>query len=99
MYKKQKYLIYHLHNYILLHPNYVDSFNEIVQKLYTSNKIYNMIDTLVFELIKQSLKTENQKILKTFRKEFQKNSNDFKNQYTLKNKRPLNKYLTRMGEF
>jgi len=78
MFEKYRYRINHLHDCVLIHPNYVDCFYQEVIDLYSSDEIYDMINTLVFDQIRSNLSTDSQIELDNIRKAYFANSEDFK---------------------
>jgi hypothetical protein len=55
MYERCGYSINHLHDCVLMHPNYVDDFYEVVRELYCSNNWNHLAGTLFLEPFKGSL--------------------------------------------
>lgn len=90
MYEKHKYTINHLHDCVLIHPNYVNDFYEIVEELYSSDKLYNIIETSVFEPAEHSLSKEGTHVVQKARETFLKLSDEFRDE--LKNHLPENIY-------
>ena len=86
MYEKHKYRINHLHDCVLIHPNHVDNFYSEVYELYSSDKMYNMVDTLVFDQIRANLSTDSQIELDKLKKEFYDISDNFRNEINIKPK-------------
>lgn len=90
MHEKYNYTINHLHDCVLVHPNHVDHFYEIVRRLYTSDKLYNIIETSVFGPAEHSLSKESTHVVQKARETFLKLSDDFRNE--LKDHVPENIY-------
>lgn len=90
MHDKTKYTIGHIHDCVLLHPNYVDDFYEVVSELYTSEKMHNLAKDLFFDPIKSSVDEETKGIIEKHEEEFFKLASDFK--VTKENFEPRNMY-------
>jgi hypothetical protein len=75
--KKHGYTINHLHDCVLLHPNYVDNFFDVAQDIYSSGELYYMTDTLFFDHIAGNVSADTQKKINTIRKDFNDNSDVF----------------------
>lgn len=90
MYEKHGYIINHLHDCVLVHPNYVEGFYDIVQELYSSNKLYNILETSVFEPAEHSVSEESAIVVQKARENFLKLSDNFEEE--LKNHLPENIY-------
>jgi hypothetical protein len=78
MKKKYGYTINHLHDCVLVHPNHVDEFYEIVNELYSTDILYNIIETSVFEPAKNAVSIKGAKKIERLRKQFYKDCDDFK---------------------
>lgn len=77
MYRKTSYKINHLHDCVILHPNYADDFFDIVESLYTSQKMHNLTETLFDGFIGLvSLSSRDQ--IKLYYEEFSNNATPFK---------------------
>jgi hypothetical protein len=68
--EKYHYNINHLHDCIILHPNYVESFYDLVKELYSSDELYYMSETLVFDQIRSSLSSGSQSKLENIKAEY-----------------------------
>jgi hypothetical protein len=77
MREKHGYTINHLHDCILLHPNYVDKFYDVVQDIYRSDELYRVTDNLFFDHIANSVSKDTQKKINAIRKEFNENADEF----------------------
>ena len=71
-------IISHLHDCIILHPNYVDNFYDEVKLLYESDQMYDMVNTIFFDQIRSYLTPENQVILDEKKAEFFNNTECFR---------------------
>jgi hypothetical protein len=87
---KYKYTINHLHDCVLIHPNHVEGFYDIVNELYSSRKLYDILETSVFEPAEHSVSEESVEFVKSKKKIFEKLSDDFADE--LKNHSPKNLY-------
>ena len=70
MYEKHKYKINHLHDCVIMHPNYVEAFYEEVELLYSSEELYRIPESLVFEQFKYSISEGARKTLDQYEQEF-----------------------------
>jgi hypothetical protein len=86
------YTINHLHDCVIIHPNYVDDFYNVVKEVYSSEEIYNIMDTLVFEPFLQSISTESRKQLEALISEYKSYCDDFKDDLGKFNPRSLYKF-------
>jgi hypothetical protein len=55
MKEDHKYIINHLHDCVIIHPNYVDDFYKLVEILYKSDDLYYMSEKLIFDQMRSSL--------------------------------------------
>lgn len=55
MKEDHKYIINHLHDCVIIHPNYVDDFYKLVEILYKSDDLYYMSEKLLFDQMRSSL--------------------------------------------
>lgn len=78
MYERTNYIINYTQKSILLHPNFVATFYEIIIELYSSKNFSNMADTLFFEVIKTGLNKSATKQINEIQNEFNKQSDDIK---------------------
>jgi hypothetical protein len=77
---------------VIIHPNYVDDFYNVVKEVYSSEEIYNIMDTLVFEPFLQSISTESRKQLEALISEYKSYCDDFKDDLGKFNPRSLYKF-------
>jgi len=78
--EKYNYKINHLHDCILLHPNYVDNFYDLVTELYKSENLYYMSENLVFDPMKPFLSVDSRYKLDKIKKEFLSLCDNFKDE-------------------
>lgn len=90
MRKKEKYTINHLHDCVLLHPNYIDSFYVIVEDLYKSDKLYNLAFYSLFDHVKNNVSNSSAEKIKEIMEEFIAQCDDFADE--LKHCEPRNIY-------
>lgn len=74
--KKQK--INHLHDCVMLHPNDVDAFYNIVKKIYCSEKMSTLVEDLVFKRMKNNTVGVARETLERLENDFIKNKAGFK---------------------
>jgi len=86
MHEKKNYIINHLHDCVILHPNFVDDFYEIVEELYKSDKLYNIIDNLIFEQMRTSLSITSRLKLDEIKAKYILLCDDFKNEINFESK-------------
>ena len=79
MAEKHEYKINHLHDCVILHPNYVDAFYEEVRELYLSDSMYEIPEKLIFEPLKNSLSDGSKEKLEELEKEYLEHTDDFRN--------------------
>ena len=77
VYEKTKQRINHLHDCVILHPNEVDTFYEVVKDIYCNPKMLEMADNLVFKPFMSKTKGPSQMKLKEIQKKFNKNKDLF----------------------
>jgi hypothetical protein len=70
MYEKRKYIISHSHDSVLLHPNYVKTFYEIVAEVYKDEKMLSLADDLVFNVFQNHVGSDYKEKLEKIREEF-----------------------------
>ena len=90
--KPYSYLINHLHDCVIIHPNYVDDFYKIVKDVYSSKELYNIMDTLVFEPFLQNISKEGRGELEEKISEYKSYCDDFKDDLGNFNPRFLYKF-------
>lgn len=84
--EKFNYKINHLHDCILLHPNYVEDFYSVINELYNSDIMYNIADKLVFDPIKGSLPLSSREELDQIKNEYLSLCDNFKNEMNFNSK-------------
>ena len=77
-YKKTKKRLNHLHDCVMLHPNDVEHFYDIVSEVYCDEKMMTLAENLFFRKIKEDLTGEPLAKVEKLEKEFLENSDDFK---------------------
>ena len=76
-YKKTKKRLNHLHDCVMLHPNDVEHFYNIVSEVYCDEKMSTLAEDLFFNQIKKDLAGEPLVNFEKLEKKFLKNSDDF----------------------
>jgi hypothetical protein len=76
LYERTGYTINYFHDCVLLHPNHVDIYYEIITELFTSKDFLNMADNLFFDAIKTDLDIDTAEQISNIQKEFLEVSND-----------------------
>jgi DNA-directed RNA polymerase len=76
LHERTGYTINYLHDCVLLHPNHVDIYYEIITELFTSKDFLNMADNLFFDAIKTDLDIDTAEQISNIQKEFLEVSND-----------------------
>ena len=76
-YKKTKRRLNHLHDCVMLHPNDVDVFYDIVTDIYCSPELGTMANDLFFSRIKKDLAGEPLKTVINLEEQFNNNMDDF----------------------
>lgn len=77
MREKEGYTINHLHDCVLVHPNYIDPFYEIVRDLYASRKLYDYVFEGVFEEAKRVLSRDSSEAVDFLINRFKEQCDDF----------------------
>jgi DNA-dependent RNA polymerase len=77
MKERHNYIINHLHDCVLIHPNHVDEFYVVVRDLYTSKRLYNAVFDLVFSEAERVLSSDSQPKIAALRERFEKNCDSF----------------------
>lgn len=90
MEEKHHYKINHLHDCVLVHPNYVGAMYDVISEVYCSDELYDMANNLFFNPIRQHLSDDARLSLDNLQKEFEENSDKFRDE--LKNCNPRNVY-------
>jgi len=78
MYVRYNYRINHVHDCIILHPNYVEQFYGLVNELYKTNEMYHMVETLVFNQFKQVVSVSSKLEIDKYEKQYLDLCDDFK---------------------
>jgi hypothetical protein len=81
---KEKYNtnINHLHDCVILHPNNVDDFYDLVDALYTDGSLLKIADELVFEQLSSSVSRSAQNEIEELKLEFDALCDGFENEIT-----------------
>lgn len=76
---REKIGLYHkpFHDCVMVHPNYVGQFHELVSEIYKSYGLYNMSDNLFFDRILGHVIAYTRDIINNRRKSFGENSDIF----------------------
>lgn len=90
MKKKHNVSVNHLHDCIILHPNHVTTFYTIVQEIYTSPELYNIVFDGFFNPVANTLSPESLEELNSYKAEFLKSTKGFQDQ--LNNMNPYDMY-------
>lgn len=77
VWKKSGYVIAHLHDCILCHPNAVCIVYEVLSELYTDETLKNLADDVFFTPMQEGLSEDEKKVIKSLREEFYNNRDDF----------------------
>lgn len=72
------YTINHLHDCVIIHPNYADAFFELVKETYSSHELYDMIETLVFDEFLNNISKERHPEMLDLKEKFLALSDDFR---------------------
>ena len=91
MHKVHKYSITHLHDCMLVHPNYVDAMYKIIKETYKSDELYYMANHLFFDHIANHVDEHTKSIIEKYKREFETNCDDFADE--LKNVNVRNLYI------
>jgi hypothetical protein len=75
----EKININHLHDCIILHPNYAEDFYNIINELYHSDDTYYLAERLVFQPMKTSITIKSGELDK-IKQEYLSLCDDFKNE-------------------
>ena len=76
-YKKTGKKINHLHDCVMLHPNDVDIFYEIVSDVYCSPYMKTLANDLIFEVMKQDVRGPELAEIQKLQEQFNSNMDDF----------------------
>lgn len=71
MYERHKYRIDQLFDCILLHPNQVDNFYQIMEEIYSQDVFDDYMNTHVFNVWRESMSTDKYQVYDTKVREFQ----------------------------
>jgi len=77
--EKMNYNINNLHDCIILHPNYVEDFYNMINELYHSDDMYYLAERLVFQPMKSSISIKSDELDK-IKQEYLLLCDDFKNE-------------------
>jgi hypothetical protein len=75
MYTNFKYRVDQLHDCVLLHPNYVDSFYQVIEDIYKSEPFTNYMNSHVFAEFKSIISSDKFKLFDELVREFNENQN------------------------
>jgi DNA-directed RNA polymerase len=78
MYEKTGYRIGHIHDCIMVHPNYVEDLFVVIQEIYTGKDLKNLADRLFFEPMKEGLASDIKRKIKEIQTEFNKKKDKIK---------------------
>lgn len=78
MHERHGYVCNHLHDCLIIHPNYAQEFFCLVDEIFSSDEIYNMMDHLVFDTLKSNLSLKTQDKFEVLIKRFKSLTDDFK---------------------
>ena len=87
---KHKVSINHLHDCVILHPNHVDAFYEVVKEVYSCPKLYDIVFDGLFDSVSNNLSPESNVKLQEHRKKFIDSTSDFRND--IQNMKPEHMY-------
>jgi hypothetical protein len=90
MKKRHNYVINHLHDCVLIHPNYVEGFYDIVCELFCSGELSNMSYKLFFEHFTPLINSHDRPRAEKLQQAFEEIADDFK--VTTDNFEPRNMY-------
>ncbi len=77
MYTLHKVKISHLHDCVLIHPNQVANFYDLVFEIYSKPELHEMIDNLFFEHIKNVISGDSRAKIEKLQAQFHKNAQVF----------------------
>jgi hypothetical protein len=77
MYEKHNCYINHLHDCVILHPNYVDAFYHEVDLLYREKRMFSMASDLIFDQVKSNVSTGSQPKVDKLKNDFVELMDDF----------------------
>lgn len=92
MYEKHDYRVNHLHDCVILHPNYVDNFYSIVEETYSSGKLNSLTEDLMFVPFRNSISSDSMPELEALIKESYSYSDEYLEQENTFNPRHLYKF-------
>jgi hypothetical protein len=77
IHEKTGYIINHLHDCVLIHPNYVNVFYEVISEIYTSKEMMHLAKNLLFDPMKSDLDSDTLKEVEELEKDFYCNADSF----------------------
>ena len=92
MHELHKYSINHLHDCVLVHPNYVDAMYDVIEETYKSDELYFMANHLFFDHIANHVSEHTKSIIEKYKREFESNCDDFADELKNVNVRNVYKY-------
>jgi hypothetical protein len=78
MYTRHKVKISHLHDCVLLHPNDVQSFYDLVYDIYSKPELHQIADSLFFEHIKNVISGDSRSKIEELQAQFHQKADIFK---------------------
>ena len=91
MWDNYTYIVNHLHDCILSHPNHVEDFYQVVAHLYQSKELYNICEESFFDHIANHVSGDTQPKILKLKKQFMALTDDFESE--LKYAIPENIYM------
>lgn len=76
IHRKTGYAVGHVHDCVLIHPNYVDVFYEVVRDIYTGDCLDNLADKLFFEPMKEGLADDYRTLITSIQQQFHELADD-----------------------
>lgn len=77
MRKEHKVSVNHLHDCVIIHPNDLDVFYDVIKSIYSSQDLYNIIEISVFDSVINTLSRESRVKLMLLKQEFFELCDDF----------------------
>lgn len=78
MKKEHKVNVNHLHDCVILHPNYVSAFYKVIKQIYSSPELYNIVVYSVFDSVAHTLSPESKVKLNGLKEEYLSLTSEFK---------------------
>lgn len=78
MFLKTNYRINHLHDCVLIHPNYVNEFYNVITEIYSSDIFVDLANKVYFEPMKEGLADNDKHKISLIQERFKKLSDDVK---------------------